>query len=395
MQNESITPSSGAADDGRIPAAPAAKINADSGAPDDSDIATFIRLKPRNPRDHSAPLVDFVTGNPLSEADVAGADVAYWVQPDYPSWVYLVKNQYGKAGWMSETDFEALYEQHGEKVELIEEPTVATAPQPEPATPANTVAEVVDVGDEAVPEAVTGEGGPILPPVQGAQTSASAPEPNPEAVVKLAAPVTLEGPHYRDGDRSPFDLKSSGASYVYGFDAANNAVVVRNVFGRRRTPYRIRPPLASNEAALARLLHGKSADELKARVRGTATRTGPSTPVEAWAEMLAAFTLFPNLLEELNLDDETLDANIKLLHNSGFMKSQKADHHGVYFQIPDAAALEIEVRGQGKLAWVFVGPREPDELMRLALLVKLLNYKANRRGRDRGPSSITAPANPA
>jgi hypothetical protein len=418
MHEYNINTNSGAAVGG-IPA-DEANTNDGSGPVSASITPVFLRVHYRDPRKNFEPLVIYDSGIELSEADFAATEVVYCTRDHYTGWIFLFKNAFGKAGWMSEANFEALIEIHesriptqGENVRAelahVTETTVAdnefgVEKMPEIADAETSEAErsakaewnerhIADAIDSHVvdPLPVPGGGGPIFPSSEVAQASAPAPEPDSEAVVKLASPVSPGGPYFRDSDRSPFDLKASKASYIYGFDSANNAVVLRNVFSLRKTPYICRPPLASNEAALAGRLHGRGAEELKDRIRGAVKRTGPTTPVEAWTEMLSAFTLFPTLLEELDLDDEALDAIIKLLHNSGFMKSQKADHHGVYFQIADASALEVEVRGQGKLPWVSVGPRDPDELMRLALLVKLLNYKAVRH---RGASGANSGANP-
>lgn len=396
---------------------------------------TYIRVHPVDQNDPAALLVQYDNGQKLSEADYAGPVVPYCVYPDHPDSVYVCKNAFRKEGWITEANFEELIEKNeATEVAPPEEANANLNVGPDPTFPAvlaevdnptessdieNPVGEVeaeqnaqtdsnqatkgdVDAGVDSTPIsdepetvniAEVADGGcSVFPPIHAAQVSAPAPEPDSEAVVKLAAPVTVDGPHFRESDHSPFDVRSSRASYIYGFDAANNAVVLRNAFGNRRAPYIVRPPLASNEAALAERLHGKSGEELKARVRGTAKRTGPATPLVTWTEMISAFTIFPDLLDELNLDDDGLDTILKLLHNGGFMKSQKADHHGVYFQIADASALEIEVRGQGKLPWVFVGLRDPDELLRLALLVKLLNYKAIRRGSLRSGSITASPS---
>jgi hypothetical protein len=362
---------------GRVPAY-TANINNDTSR---SNIGGLIvEVEPGIPGETERPLYYLGTEDEITPKAIASAILGLWLDA---TGIYLFKSPNGP-GYVTE-------DQLRELIQAIEAECLPADPTP--------LTEEDDPGSAPLTapeqEPSGGDGGIVVPPVEVAQAPAPAPVPEDEAVVMLAYPVGVEAPYFRASDRSPFDLKSSPASYIYGLGSDNYAVVLRNVFGRRRTPYKVRPPLASNEAALARKLHGKSSEELKARVRGTATRTGPATPVAAWAEMLSALTLFPEFLDELNLSEEQINGITKILHNANFMKSQKADHHGCYFQIPDATP-EVEIRGVGQLPWVFVGPREPDELMRLALLVKLLNYKATRRSRNSGaPSAVNPPGNPA
>ena len=323
----------------------------------------FIEVYRSDPSDLTALLLNIETEEVLTEDEFTRADLIHWREDDQH---FIRKNSAGgPIGYVTPETFAAVVAELTKKAEVNKALAVAEPAAAEPTVPTTTpVGTGENVETLSVPTA-----------------TALKLEAKDEVVVQLAMPASPTGPFFRKDKGELFDLKSSTASYVYYHAAPHVTIVLRNTLSARRTPYKIRPTIASNEVALAKRLHGKTAEEIKTRVRATATRSGPATPLAAWVEMAAAFALFPDLIEKLNLSDAELDGLIKLLHNGGFMVGQKATSKGVFFVIPDAKAPNVEVRGEGELAWVDCGRREPAELIRLSLLVTLIDYRDSRRNR--------------
>ena len=213
----------------------------------------IIEVLPSNSTDRTALLVNIVTEEIVTEEEFTTAGLIHWVEDNRH---FIRKNKAGgPVGYVTAEVFAAVMAELTQGAEQV----------PEMAVPSE---EVPSQSDDGVG----------VPPTQVITAVAASPEPEDEAVVQLAVPAAPTGPYLRKDDGSPFDLNTSRASYVFYHADANTTVVVRNRFSSRRTPYKVRPTIASNEIALAKRLHGKPA-EVEARVRATVTRTGPRRPL--------------------------------------------------------------------------------------------------------------------